>query len=66
MFIHVNHLLSSDTKKLEKRFGTSLDPKSLLSVQSVVSRRHSTVVKNNVTKKRMRRITCYFIKMPLA
>ena len=66
MYIHVNHLLLSDIKKLEKRFGTFLGTTSLRSVQSVVSRRHSTVVKNNATKKWMRRITCYFIKMPLA
>ena len=58
MFIHVNHLLLSDIKNWKKDF--------LRSVQSVVSRRHSTVVQNDATKKWMRRITCYFTKMPLA
>ena len=66
MYIHVNHLLLSDIKNWKKRFGTFLGTTSLRSVQSVVSRRHSTVVKNDATKKWMRRITCYFTQIFLA
>ena len=51
MYIHVSLMLLSDIKKLEKRFGTLLGTKSLRSVQSVVSRRHSTVVKHDATLK---------------
>ena len=53
-------------KKLKKGFGTFLGTTSLWSIQSVISRRHSTFVKIDATKKWMRRITCYFTKMPLA
>ena len=67
--IHVHtckSLVALRHKKLEKRFGTFLGTTSLRSVQRAVSRRHSTVVKKDVTKKWMRRITCYFTKLPLA
>ena len=50
IYIHVNHLLLSDINKLEKKCGMFLGTTSLRFVQSVVSRIHSTVVKNDATK----------------
>ena len=59
-------MLLSDIKNWKKDLARFLGTTSLRSVQTVVSRRHSTVVKNDATEMLMRRITCYFTKMPLA